>query len=116
MPPVSPTGQGAGRLSEGTAHAVVPAVDWRGRIWLGSWCRRLHKCRRHLRNKDQGRRAPSPCRRVLQRHGSWWSCYPSSGVRHRLDDEDLSGALEALITAAREDGMSDEQIDAVLTR
>jgi hypothetical protein len=33
-----------------------------------------------------------------------------------LDDEDLSGALEALITAAREDGMSDEQIDAVLTR
>ena len=33
-----------------------------------------------------------------------------------MDDEDFSGALEALITAAREGGMSDEQIVAVLAR
>ena len=33
-----------------------------------------------------------------------------------MDDEDFSGALEALITAAREDGMPDEAIIEVLTK
>jgi hypothetical protein len=33
-----------------------------------------------------------------------------------MDDEEFSGALEALITAAREDGMPDEAIIEVLTK
>ena len=33
-----------------------------------------------------------------------------------MDDEDFTGALEALITAAHEGGMSDEQIVALRTR
>jgi hypothetical protein len=32
-----------------------------------------------------------------------------------MDDEDFTGALDALITAAREGGMFDEQIVAALT-